>query len=150
MSPIHKKGSTSEIENYRPVAISSSLARTFESCLHANLFSQIKNLINPQQHGFFARRSTVTNLACLMEDAYETIKQGEQLDCIYTDFSKAFDRLDFSIVACKMSRLGFSNDLVFFFISYLTNRRHYVEYSGSGPMNSLHPVVRHNVLTWPL
>lgn len=49
---------------------------------------------------------------------------------IYTDFSKAFDRLDHRIIATKLLGFGFHVNLVSFFVSYLSNRLQFVEYNG--------------------
>ena len=48
---------------------------------------------------------------------------------IYTDFSKAFDRIDHRILLAKLSELGFSDALVSFFRSYLTDRFQFVTYN---------------------
>ena len=52
-----------------------------------------------------------------------------QIDVVYTDFSKAFDRVDHKLLIDKLSHIGFSNSLLNFFISYLNNRLQYVYYN---------------------
>lgn len=128
--PIFKTGNRDIIENYRPVSILSNIAKAFERCIHNKLFFKIKNLITPSQHGFFPGRSTVTNLTCFLEYTYNSIDEGYQVDAVYTDFSKAFDKMDHGIMAEKMSQMGFDNKLIKFFSSYVHQRKQYVEYNG--------------------
>lgn len=128
--PVFKSGEANQVENYRPISILSNFSKVFEICIYDKLFCQVKNLISHKQHGFFHKRSTVTNLTCFLEKAYKAIKSKRQLDVIYTDFSKAFDRLDHGVVAAKLLSHGFHKNLVTFFISYLSNRRQFVEYNG--------------------
>ena len=70
-----------------------------------NLF-RAKNILSPKQHGFYHKRSTLTNLTCFLQKAHGAVNKKSQLDIIYTDFSKAFDKLDHGLVAKKMSTMG--------------------------------------------
>ena len=128
--PVFKGGDINDIANYRPISILSNFSKVFEMCIYEKLFSQVRNIISPRQHGFYHKRSTITNLTCFLQKAYETINKKIQLDVIYTDFSKAFDKLDHGLVAKKMIIMGFHENLINFFMSYLSNRIQYVEYNG--------------------
>ncbi|KAG7297988.1 hypothetical protein JYU34_018748 [Plutella xylostella] len=55
---------------------------------------------------------------------------GGQVDCIYTDYSKAFDRIDHSLLLCKLHRLGIHGDLFRWFSSYVTRRSQAVAVNG--------------------
>ena len=52
------------------------------------------------------------------------------MDVVYTDFSKAFDRIDHSILLIKLRNFGFSDSLVKLIKSYLTGRMQCVKYLG--------------------
>jgi hypothetical protein len=45
------------------------------------------------QNGFMKNRSTMTNLLEYASFVLNSIEDGNQVDSIYTDFSKAFDRV---------------------------------------------------------
>lgn len=128
--PVHKKGSTSMVTNYRPIAIISNVAKIFETILHKHIYRQVKHLISPDQHGFVENRSTTTNLCCFSQFATEILDQRGQVDVIYTDFSKAFDRVDHGILLTKLHSAGFSIPLLSLIKSYLTERNLFVSYSG--------------------
>lgn len=128
--PVYKKGEQNNIENYRPITIINNFSKVFEILLYEPTFLNIKSRIIEQQHGFFKGRSTNTNLFCITQSISDALDDGSQVDVIYTDFTKAFDRLDHGILLTKLNKFGFSNNLLSFFESYLRNRSQYVEYCG--------------------
>ncbi|XP_063933353.1 uncharacterized protein LOC135145176 [Zophobas morio] len=124
--PIHKKGSTAEISEYRPIALINNFAKVFEFVMHARIFSHVSQHLSPMQHGFIKGRSTVTNLMIKTQYISEMFDKHLQVDCIYLDFSKAFDRIDHRILLHKLESFGFSDGLLSVFKSYLSNRYQYV------------------------
>jgi hypothetical protein len=128
VTPIHKKGDLSCIENYRPIAIPSAPAKLFDIILHRYIHDHCRQALVDQQHGFRPKRSTITNLLCLSRTVTRSLDAKIQVDVVYTDFQKAFDKVSHKILLRKLNDFGFSNGLVSFFSSYLTNRRQYVTY----------------------
>lgn len=55
--------------------------------------------------------------------------KGGQVDVIYTDFLKAFDRIDHFIILNKLNSLGFYNSPVQLLSSYLSDQEQYVNKS---------------------
>ncbi|CAH0404935.1 unnamed protein product [Chilo suppressalis] len=62
--PIHKKGSKSDIKNYRPISILCTISKLLEKVVLKHLYPVISEGISHAQHGFMKKRSTTTNLAC--------------------------------------------------------------------------------------
>ena len=85
------------------------------------------NRVNTYQILF---RSTITNLVSVTHFIANTMDHGGQTDIIYTDLSKAFDRLDHGLLLQKLSDFGLSLDFLSFFESYLVNRTLNVKYHG--------------------
>lgn len=135
--PVFKKGRKSDITNYRPIVLINNFAKVFEMLLYEHIFSHIKHQITDFQHGFYRGRSTTTNLFCITEYLSSCIDGGLQTDIIYTDFSKAFDKLDHIILLEKLQSFGFSMNLIKFFTSYLHNRTQYVSYCGHSSVEVL-------------
>ena len=52
-----------------------------------------KGLFSKTQYGFIRGRSTVLQLLKIMDDWTYILDQGKQIDAIYTDFEKAFDKV---------------------------------------------------------
>lgn len=128
--PVLKKGDRKNITNYRPITILCNFSKAFEMILHETIYINTLRQISDYQHGFIRGRSTTTNLFCITQYISEILDSGSQVDVIYTDFSKAFDRLDHGILLCKLMRFGLSIKLLNLIESYLHNRRQYVEYRG--------------------
>ena len=128
--PILKSGDPSLMTNYRPLSILCNFAKLFEISLYSYIYPAVKNLISPHQHGFMEGRSTITNLALFSQYAANALDNHGQVDVIYTDFAKAFDRIDHEIILTKLNNFGFHESLIALIRSYLTNRVQYVSYNG--------------------
>ena len=59
-------------------------------------------------------------LLCL-DTIYSAISKNEELDVIYTDFEKAFDKVDHGILIDKLNSLGIRGKLLKLTYNYLTN-----------------------------
>ena len=53
----------------------------------------VNNLFAKSQHGFISGKSCVTQLLELFEDVSEALDEGDDVDVIYLDFRKAFDKV---------------------------------------------------------
>jgi len=58
------------------------------------------------------------------------LENFEQVDVIFTDFSKAFDKLNHSILLNKLSKFGIYGMLFNWIKSYLCNRTQFVQMAG--------------------
>ena len=113
ITPIFKKGDKRLPENYRPVALTSHLIKVFEKVLRNQIVQHIEenNLLNPNQHGFRAGRSCLSQLVQHYDKVTKLLEEGKNVDVIYLDFSKAFDKLDFKITINKVEELGITGKL---------------------------------------
>ena len=68
------------------------------------MFNQVKNQITENQHGFFKGRSTTTNLIEFVTVTINAMDRGNFVQAIYTDFSKAFDRIDIPLLIFKLKK----------------------------------------------
>jgi hypothetical protein len=93
VTPIFKKSRRNNVEDYRGVAILSAIPKRFELLVYRGMHNDLKNLMSINQHGFMNNRSTITNLLEYASFVLNSIEDGNQVDSIYTDFSKAFDRV---------------------------------------------------------
>jgi hypothetical protein len=128
--PIHKKDDRSEITNYRPIALISNFAKVFEYVLYNSSLHYVSHKLSPNQHGFTKCRSTETNLASISQYLSDALDNHSQVDVVYTDLSKAFDRIDHGLLLIKLESFGFSDNLVELIRSYLSDRFMYVGVNG--------------------
>lgn len=120
--PIFKGGDSACVENYRPISLLSVFGKLFESLVCAMLIWHFKQFLIHQQHGFTRARSTATNLVSFTSDVIELVDSRIQADVIYTDFSKAFDRVDHHLLLGKLAYYGISGGLLRWCASYLAAR----------------------------
>lgn len=128
--PIYKSGKKSDIRNYRGIAIMSCIPKLFESIVNKNMFAQIKNRITNAQHGFFKGRSTTTNLLEFVSYSLSAMDKGYFVEALYTDFSKAFDKLDIPMLTFKLEKMGIEMSLLKWIKSYLNDRQQIVKFNG--------------------
>ena len=93
--PIYKSGPKGEPVNYRPISLTSVVVRVMERIVKEKMLMHLKTnqLINPSQHGFLPRKSTSTNLVAYLDYVTKKLDDGQPVDVLYLDFSKAFDRV---------------------------------------------------------
>ena len=120
--PIFKSGDRALVQNYRPISILSSVSKVFESLIYKVLLHDVKNKIVPQQHGFFPGRSVETNLCAYTEFILKSLDTRTQVDAIYTDFSKAFDKIDHTILINKLRVMELDECLIRWLATYITGR----------------------------
>ena len=130
--PIHKGGSRGEAKNYRPVALTSHIIKIFEKVLRNHIVSHMEenNMLNPGQHGFRAGRSCLSQLLSHMETITQILEDGDNVDVIYLDFSKAFDKVDFLVTLRKLKLLGVTGNIGKWIYSFLTGRTQTVVVNG--------------------
>lgn len=99
--PIHKSGSPSDIQSYRPIAIKPIIAKIFEKLVLSRVLPLLKSSLSVIQHGFVLERLTAKNLVTLQSHIAE-IKIGKQVDVQHLDVSKAIDKVYHSLLLRKL------------------------------------------------
>lgn len=129
--PVPKSSNKNLIEHYRPISILPVPSKLFESLICPFITCHINQNVTLHQHGFFKKRSTLTNLTSFIDDVLKEISAGNEIDAIYSDFSKAFDKVDHLILLHKLqSQFGIYGSLYEWFKSYLIGRSQKVVLNG--------------------
>lgn len=99
-TPIHKGESCADPANYRPVAILPVLSKVMETAIADALISHLERskFIVQEQRGFRHNRSCATSLLLVGSSWTQCVDSGVGDDAVFLDFSKAFDRLDHSLL----------------------------------------------------
>jgi hypothetical protein len=98
--------------------------KILDSIVSDVITNTVKNIIIDEQHGFLKGKSTITNLFVLTEYVINCFEKNMEVDCIYTDLKKAFDRVDIIYKLClKLSIVGIGDPLLSWINTYLTNRK---------------------------
>lgn len=127
--PVHKTGNTSDISNYRPISLTSTCSKLLEHIIYKHLsqYLEVHNLLSPVQHGFRKGLSTITQLVEMVHDTSQTINSRGQMDLVYLDFAKAFDKVSHSKLLFKINTVFKDPNLTKWFTSYLQCRQQYVQ-----------------------
>src|SRR6267154_3383936 len=125
VAPLHKKGSREKPENYRPVSLTSIVGKILESIIKDNIVTHLDqyNLINRSQHGFTRGKSCLTNLLDFFEVVTKELDEGNNVDLIYLDFSKAFDKVPYKRLFKKLESHGVCDIVLNWIKNWLSNRR---------------------------
>jgi hypothetical protein len=128
--PLHKKGSKTEVSNYRPISNVSSMSKIFEKCLLKRLDEETKNFEGSHQHGFRQKHSTETALIMLQSDVSQVL-ESKKPGLIYSiDLSAAFDLLK-PDKFFELFKNDLSEGLMFSLMDFLQNRTFHVEVRGT-------------------
>ena len=99
IKPIHKTGDKSMIENCQPMSLIFVFSKIFEKLNYISILPELKHLISPSQHGILPGNSISTNLVEFVETIYYVLDSHYgQMDVIYTDFSKALDKVNHKVL----------------------------------------------------
>ena len=133
VTPIFKEGSKSNPENYRPVSLTSVPCKLMESIIRDNVVDHLllNQLIKSSQHGFMKHKSCTTNLLEFLENVTKMVDNGDPVDIIYLDFSKAFDKVPKLRLIAKMKAHGIRGDVLRWISEWLSGRKQRTVLNGS-------------------
>jgi len=131
--PIFKKGASSKPSNYRPISLTNSGCKIFESVILRNLliFLEANKILSSAQHGFLKNRSTCTNLLESLNDWSGALNKYQETLVLYVDFLKAFDSVSVPKLLFKLKEIGVCGSLLDCITSLLNNRTQRVRIGGS-------------------
>ena len=130
LTPVYKSGAKNLFSNYRGIALLSVVSKVLEKCVYSRIYNHVAPHLNSLQHGFRHNRSCVTQLIQYVHFLASTLDIGGQVDTIYLDMAKAFDRVPHQKLLYKLRFFGFRDPLLSWIEDYLTNRRHRVTIEG--------------------
>ena len=128
--PVYKKGDKEYTENYRPISLLPIISKVLERYIFMNIRQHFSGIIYDHQHGFLQGKSCVTNLLEALDYIGACLDKGGQVDMVYLDMSKAFDRINHKRLTSKLANSGIGGNLLKWFQSYLTDRRQRVTVLG--------------------
>ena len=131
--PIHKSGSKLLARNYRPVSLTSVVAKCMEQLLRSALFDHLQEnrLLTPRQYGFVPGVSTTVQLLRVLDGWTEALNDGEEVDVIYLEFQKAFDKVPHYRLIEKVRSFQILPGVVAWLSDFLTGRGQRVCVGGS-------------------
>ena len=103
-----------------------------EKFVHAQLVNYFEdnNMFSRSQFGFRKNNSTVSGTFHLVSTLLENYNANRISSCIFVDYSKAFDTIDHSVLAHKLSLYGCSKRIVDWHVDYFRNRQQRTSVNG--------------------
>ena len=124
ISPRFKGGNRNMPSNYRPISLTCIVCKVIERLICSKLQEHLVStqILTPFQHGFIKGRSCVTNLLFARESWTDSVAEKKQVDAIFIDFSKAFDKVPHGKLVCKLNQMEIPPPLVRWIEDFLKNR----------------------------
>ena len=110
--PIPKKCPNDEVTNYRPISLLSVVSKVLERCIYNQLIVHVSSQLHHLQFGFLRDRSTTSQLLHVINEINKALENREQIDSIYLDFAKAFDKVDHILLLKKLRNFGKTGKLL--------------------------------------
>jgi len=124
VTPVFKKGKKDVIDNYRPISLTCISCKLMESIIRNKLMDYFfsNDLFSNMQYGFIKRRSAFLQLLKVSDDWTNLLENKGQIDVIYTDFEKAFDKVPHQRLLSKLYSYGINSSLIAWIKSFLCSR----------------------------
>ena len=139
MSPVKKPGKSKSIaESFRPVALLSHLGKVMEMIIREELHTSLEThkKLAEQQHGFRSGKSCISQLLAHTEMIIKAMEVKVNIDSIYLDFQKAFDKADHTVIVRRCLEKGITGLLGKWIANYLKDRKQRVIANNQPRQNS--------------
>ena len=116
VQPVPKEGDRSNPSNYRPIALTSAVAKVFEALLNSHFIKHLEsnNILSDHQYGFRKARSTGNLLSYLTHTWSSSLRNFGESFVVTLDISKA--------LLAKIKAYGFTPSFCKLISSFLSNR----------------------------
>lgn len=105
---VFKKGDKTDPSNYRPISLTCVASKILAHIIHSHIMKHLEQfkILSDLQHGFRAKRSTVTQLILTIHDMAKAIQGNDSMHAAVLDFSKAFDKVPHQRLLKKLQYYG--------------------------------------------
>jgi hypothetical protein len=122
--PLHKKGDRLDPKNYRPISLTSSVAKLAERCLLDSLLPVLEQseILPNFQFGFRQGMSCEYQLLHCLRSIWSQVQSKQGTNLVFFDFQKAFDSVVHRKLIYKLSKLGVGGTLIKWVENFITSR----------------------------
>ncbi len=113
--PIYKSGDKSSVTNYRPISLLCCISKVLERLMYDKIFPFVGRMISTAQFGFLKNHSCLQQLLTFLDNVINSLTCNEQIDTVYLDFRKAFDKVPHTELLHKLKSIGISGSLLKWF-----------------------------------
>ena len=128
--PVPKMSSPSELNHFRPVALTSIVMKCFERLILSHILPHVQSQLDPYQFAYRSRRGTDDAIACLLHKLFEHMETAGiyaqilfiDFFCLIFFFSSAFNTIQRHVMIDKLQKLEVPAALVHWVFNFLSNR----------------------------
>ncbi|KAK1792027.1 hypothetical protein P4O66_001757 [Electrophorus voltai] len=122
--PVPKKPRPSDLNDYRPVALTSVVMKCFEKLVRDFITSSLPASTDPLQFAYRHNRSTDDAIAHLLHTTLTHLDEGRgnYVKMLFVDYSSAFNTIIPSLLTTKLGDLGLHTSLCEWISNFLTDR----------------------------
>ena len=124
--PVHKKDSTTDKANYRPISLLPIISKVFERLISKQLTPFVNSWLSQYLCGYRKGYSTQYALLNMLLRWQSTLNSNGVVGAVLMDLSKAFDCLPHDLLIAKLAAYGFGTGSLKLFHNYLNGRKHRV------------------------
>uniref|UniRef100_A0AAV2KND4 Reverse transcriptase domain-containing protein n=1 Tax=Knipowitschia caucasica TaxID=637954 RepID=A0AAV2KND4_KNICA len=122
--PVPKKPRITGLNDYRPVALTSVVMKSFERLVLSHLKSLTSPLLDPLQFAYRANRSVDDAINLALHHILQHLDSpGTYARVLFVDFSSAFNTILPSLLQDKLSQLNVPDSTCRWIIDFLTDRK---------------------------
>ena len=124
IKPLHKKGTTDKLENYRPISLLTCLSKILEKIIYKRLYVFLENhkILSEDQYGFREKLSTYSAINPLINSILKAFEEKKFVGGLFCDIHKAFDCVNHEILLAKLEMYGISGSYNKLIQSYFKDR----------------------------
>lgn len=109
---LYKKGDKTNISNYRPISLVSTICKIFTKLIQSRLKNILEAYQPEEQVGFRRNKSTLNNLQTVNQLIEKANEYNIELFLCFVDFNKAFDSLEHSSIWEALEEAGVEKDYI--------------------------------------
>ncbi|KAK7915928.1 hypothetical protein WMY93_011689 [Mugilogobius chulae] len=129
--PVAKKSNPTTNNDYRPVALTSLVMKSFERLVMAQLQVDVGVHSDPLQFTYRPQRGVDDAVLTLLHGAISHLeKPKSHASLVFVDFSSAFNTLQPHLMGCKLLQMNANPHLILWVLSFLTERDQRVRVNG--------------------
>lgn len=125
IKPLFKKGSKSNVSDYRAIALLPNFSKIFEKVIYKRLLDFLNkyNLLHKNQFGFQKKKSTTHAIYKILTAVWDSLNNKTPCVGLFLDMSRAFDCVKHDTLLRMLENLGVRGLGLNLLKSYLQNRK---------------------------
>uniref|UniRef100_A0A0N5C3V8 Reverse transcriptase domain-containing protein n=1 Tax=Strongyloides papillosus TaxID=174720 RepID=A0A0N5C3V8_STREA len=109
---LHKKGSKSDISNFRPLSLTSHVYKIFSSLILSRMQNRLQKELCPYQYGFRKNKSICDAIIVVENILAKAYEYQWEIGVAFLDYTKAFDTIIRERIYETLALCGFESQLI--------------------------------------